>query len=191
MEKPKPIDLQQMREAMLSFLQQHWKIFLLEGLIFVILGTLAVIAPHVSTIGITLFLGWLLLLGGIVQLVRSVGLMTMPGFGLWFFIGAAQTAVGYYLIKNPTQGSLTLTLIITVFFVIEGISKVSLALMMRPLAHWGSMFFTGITAICFAFAVWLGWPETGYWVLGLFLGVNMMLLGWVLIRISLHHKTTS
>ncbi len=189
METPDPINLEQVRQAMLDFLQRHWKIFLLEGMVFVVLGTLAVIAPYVSTIGLTLVLGWLLLLGGIWQIVRSVGFISMPGFSLWFFIGVVQTVVGYFLINNPTQGGLTLTLLITVFFAIEGAGKVSLALMMRPLAHWGSMFFSGLTAMCFAFAVWLGWPQTGYWVLGLFLGVNMMLLGWVLIRISLHHKT--
>lgn len=191
MNDPTSIDPQQIRQAILDFLKKHWKIFLLEGMLFVILGTLAVIVPHISTIGITLFLGWLLLLGGIIQIVRAVSLISMPGFSLWFFIGIVQTIVGYFLVTEPTQGSLTLTLLLTVFFAIEGVSKIALAVMMRPLAHWGSMLFTGITALCLAIVVWLGWPDTGFWVLGLLLGVNMILLGWVLIRLSLHHKTVS
>nr|WP_305909863.1 hypothetical protein [Methylomarinum sp. Ch1-1]MDP4522801.1 hypothetical protein [Methylomarinum sp. Ch1-1] len=62
--------------------------------------------------------------------------------------------------------------------------------MMRPLAHWGSMLFSGITALVLAIVVWAGWPSTGLWVLGLLLGINMIFLGWTLVRISLHHKTS-
>lgn len=163
----------------------------MEGLLFVILGIMAVSAPHVSTIGITLFLGWLLLLGGVVQIIRATRFISMPGFSLWFLIGALQAVVGYFLITEPLHGSLTLTLLFTLFFAIEGLIKMFIAMMMRPLPHWVSMFFTGITALCLAIAVWLGWPDTGYWVLGLLLGINMIALGWVLIKISLHHKTTS
>nr|WP_305909864.1 DUF308 domain-containing protein [Methylomarinum sp. Ch1-1]MDP4522802.1 DUF308 domain-containing protein [Methylomarinum sp. Ch1-1] len=115
MTKMTEIDLQQLQQAMLSYLQKHWKIFFAEGVFFVILGTLAVIVPHVFTIGITIFLGWLLLLAGIVQLIRAVRFITMPGFSLWFLTGLLQTVVGYFLVMEPAQGSLTLTLLLTVF----------------------------------------------------------------------------
>lgn len=191
MTKRPPLDAQQIRLAIVDFLQKHWKIFFTEGLLFVVLGTLAVAAPHVSTIGITIFLGWLLLLGGVIQIIRATRFITMPGFSLWFFIGMLQSVVGYFLVTEPLHGSLTLTMLLTVFFAIEGLIKMFIAMMMRPLAHWGSMFFTGITALCLSIVVWMGWPDTGYWVLGLLVGINMILLGWVLIKISLHHKTTT
>ena len=183
------IDLQQIQQSMLSFLQKHWKLFLAEGIFFVILGTLAIIAPHVFTIGITLFLGWLLLAGGIVQIICAVSIFNMPGFSLWLFTGVLQAIIGYFLVTEPAHGSLSLTLLLTVFFALEGIVKIYLALMMRPLAHWGRMLFTGITALALAIAVWAGWPATGLWVLGLLLGINMILLGWAFIKISLHHRT--
>ncbi len=183
------IDLQQMQQIIVEYLQKHWKLFFAEGVFFVILGTLAIIVPHVFTLGIILFLGWLLLLGGIFQIIRAVSIINMPGFSLWFALGLLQTVIGYFLVTEPAQGSLTITLLLTVFFAIEGLAKIYFALMMRPLSQWGWVFFSGITALFLALVVWVGWPQTGLWVLGLLLGINMVFLGWSLIQISLHHKT--
>ncbi|MCK5190343.1 MAG: DUF308 domain-containing protein [Methylococcales bacterium] len=183
------IDLQQMQQIIVEYLQKHWKLFFAEGVFFVILGTLAIIVPHVFTLGIILFLGWLLLLGGIFQIIRAVSIINMPGFSLWFALGLLQTVIGYFLVTEPAQGSLTITLLLTVFFAIEGLAKIYFALMMRPLSQWGWVFFSGFTALFLAIVVWMGWPQTGLWVLGLLLGVNMIFLGWSLIKISLHHKT--
>ena len=183
------IDLEQIQQSMLIYLKKHWKIFFAEGIFFVFLGTLAIIVPHVFTMGITLFLGWLLLLGGIAQIIRAVSILNMPGFSLWFFIGLLQAAIGYFLVSEPAQGSLTLTMLITLFFAMEGIAKIYFAFMMRPLAHWGWVLFSGLTALILAVVVWAGWPGTGSWVLGLLLGINMVFLGWSLIKISLHNKT--
>ncbi len=116
MEKDNPIDFQELQLSILDYLQKHWKIFFWEGVFFVILGTLAIVAPHVFTMGITIFLGWLLLIGGILQVVRAASIYNMPGFGLWFFMGILQAVIGYFFLKEPGQGSLTLTLVVTVFF---------------------------------------------------------------------------
>jgi uncharacterized membrane protein HdeD (DUF308 family) len=182
-------DLQQMQKTIEEYLQKHWKLFFAEGVLFVILGTLAIIVPHVFTLAFTIFLGWLLLLGGFFQIIRAVSIINMPGFSLWFAIGLLQTVIGYFLVTEPAQGSLTITLLLTVFFAIEGLIKIYFALMMRPLSKWGWVFFSGVTALCLAIVVWVGWPQTGLWVLGLLLGINMVFLGWSLIQISLHHKT--
>ncbi len=105
------IDLQQMQQSMLVYLQRHWRVFLAEGIFFVILGTLAVIVPQFFSLGITLFLGWLLLLAGIVQIIRAVSIFNMPGFSLWFFSGLLQTLLGYFFVTEPAQGSQSLTLL--------------------------------------------------------------------------------
>jgi len=61
-------------------------------------------------------------------------------------------------------------------------------LMMRPLANWGFILFSGVTALVFALIIWISWSESAHWLLGLFLGINMVFLGWSLVKISLHHK---
>jgi uncharacterized membrane protein HdeD (DUF308 family) len=172
----------------LSYLQQHWKWFAAEGLFFIILGTTAIIVPNVFTLGITLFLGWLLLVSGIFQTVRVISIRNMPGFGLWLFSGILQIIFGYFLVADPMEGRMTLTLLLSVFFSMDGLAKVSLAVMLRPLARWGWMVFSGITSLLLAMIVWAGWPETALWVPGLLLGINLIFTGWTLLYISLHHK---
>ncbi|MDF1582732.1 MAG: HdeD family acid-resistance protein, partial [Methyloprofundus sp.] len=116
-------------------------------------------------------------------------LINMPGFGLWFFIGMLQSIIGYMLVIDPFKGAMTLTMLLTIFFAIEGLAKISLALIMRPLARWGWVCFSGFTALSLAIIVWVGWPGTALWVLSVLLGINMIFLGWSLLSVSLHHKT--
>jgi uncharacterized membrane protein HdeD (DUF308 family) len=174
---------------MLIYLQQHWKWFIAEGLFFIIMGTAAIIVPNVFTLGITLFLGWLLLVCGIIQTVRVISISNMPGSRLWLFSGILQVVIGYFLVADPMEGRITITLLLSLFFAMDGLAKISLAFLMRPLARWGWMIFSGITSLFLAIIVWAGWPENALWVPGLLLGINLVFAGWSLLYISLHHKS--
>ncbi|QWF69759.1 HdeD family acid-resistance protein [Methylomonas paludis] len=180
----RPLQLQ-----VLSYLQQHWKWFAAEGLFLITMGTTAIIVPSVFTLGITLFLGWLLLVCGVFQTVRVISISNMPGFGLWLFSGVLQIIIGYFLVADPTEGRMTLTLLLSIFFAMDGLAKVSLAVMLRPLARWGWTIFSGLTSLFLAIIVWAGWPGTAVWIPGLLLGINLIFAGWSLLYISLHHKS--
>ncbi|BCG63519.1 MAG: hypothetical protein methR_P1238 [Methyloprofundus sp.] len=182
------VEMHEIQKKMQAYLQQHWKFFTAEGVFFIVLGSIAIIVPQVFTVGIALFLGWLLLVGGGFQIIRALSMINMPGFSLWFFLGVLQVVIGYFLVADTTKGVMTLTMLLTVFFAMEGLVKIYLAFMMRPLARWGWVFFSGFTSLLLAIIVWVGWPGTASWVLGLLLGVNMIFLGWSLLNISLHHK---
>jgi uncharacterized membrane protein HdeD (DUF308 family) len=184
-------EIRQLQLQVLSYMQQHWKWFAAEGLFFIIMGTTAILVPNVFTLGITLFLGWLLLVCGIVQTVRAISISSMPGFGLWLFSGILQIIFGYFLVADPTEGRMTLTLLLTLFFVMDGLIKISLAVLLRPLARWGWMIFSGLSSLCLAIIiiVWAGWPGAALWVPGLLLGINLIFAGWSILYISLHHKS--
>jgi len=182
------IEMQHMQQQMQNYLQTHWQLFLAEGIFFIILGLCAIVIPQVFTVATVIFLGWILLFGGIVQVGRSFMFSSMPGFGWWLFMGILQIIVGYLFITRPVAGAVTLTMLLTVFFALEGIAKISIALMMRPLANWGLILFSGLTALIFALVILISWSESAQWLLGLFLGINMLFLGWSMVKISLHHK---
>lgn len=181
-------ELQQMQNKMREYFQIHWKIFLAEGIFLIVLGTLAILIPQFFTDLIVVVLGWILLFSGIQLIIRSLFIARMPGFGLWLFIGILQVVIGYLFLANPLGGVLTLTMLMSLFFAIEGVAKISFALMMRPMAHWGFVLFSGIAPLVLALIIWSGWPQTADWLLGLFLGINMLFAGWSLVKISLHHK---
>jgi uncharacterized membrane protein HdeD (DUF308 family) len=183
------VEIQHMQQQMQNYLKMHWRLFLAEGILFILLGLCAIVIPQLFTVAVVVFLGWLLLFGGVVHVGRAVMTVNMPGFGWWLFIGILQVVVGYLFIAKPMAGALTLTMLLTLFFAMEGVAKISLALMMRPLTNWGFMLFSGATALLFAIIIWLSWSESVQWLLGLFLGINMLFMGGTLVKISLHHKS--
>ena len=181
-------EIEHMQQKMLAYLQKHWRIFLIEGLVFILLGLSAIVIPQLFTIAIVIFLGWIIVLGGFIQVSRPLSFPDIPGFGLWLGLGILQIIVGYLLIADPVSGVLTLTMMMTLFFAFEGIIKIYLALMMRPLPHWNFVLFSGVTALIFAIIILAFWSETAHWLLGLFLGINMILLGVSMVKMSLRYK---
>jgi uncharacterized membrane protein HdeD (DUF308 family) len=181
-------DIQHLQQQIRDNLQKHWPLFLAEGIIFMLLGLAAIAIPHLFSVAIILFLGWILLFAGLVHIIRAIRFSAMPGFGLWLFIGALQLILGYWFLARPISGMLTVTMVMTLFFAFEGFAKIAFAFMMRPIPNWGFMLFSGSTALLFALVIWMGWPETAEWILGLMLGINMILLGWSMVNISLQHK---
>ena len=182
------IEIKQMQQKMQDYFQTHWKLFLAEGIFLIILGLIAILVPHFFTVAIVVSLGWILLFGGTFLITRALLFFRMPGFGLWLFMGILQFVIGYLFLAQPLEGILTLTMLMTLFFALEGVAKISFAFMMRPLAHWGFVLFSGLTALILALVVWMGWPGTAEWLLGLFFGINMFFGGWSLVNISLRYK---
>ena len=181
-------EITHLQQRMRIYFQKHWKLFLAEGILFILLGLCAVAIPQFFTAAIVIFLGWIILFGGAAHIGRALMFSDMPGFGSWLFMGLLQVILGFIFITQPAAGVLTLTLLLALFFGFEGIAKIYLALMMRPLANWSLILFSGITALVFALIISVSWSETSQWLLGLFLGINMIFMGWSLVRISLHHK---
>jgi uncharacterized membrane protein HdeD (DUF308 family) len=182
------IEMQLIQQQMQNYFQKHWKLFLAEGILFIILGLCAVVVPQLFSVAVVIFLGWLILFGGVIHISRALMFSGMPGFGSWLFMGILQAVVGYLFIAQPAAGVFTLTILVTLFFALEGMAKISLAFMMRPLPNWGLILFSGITALVFAFIIAISWSESSQWLLGLFFGINMIFLGATLVKISLHHK---
>lgn len=183
-------ELAHMQQKMLVYLQAHWRLLLTEGIIFILLGVSAVVIPQFFSVVIVLFLGWIIVLAGAIQVSRAIFLRDMPGFGLWLSLGTLQVVVGYLLIADPIAGVFTITMMMTLFFAFEGATKMYWAYKLRPLPHWDYVFFSGVTALIFALIILMFWSETAYWMLGLLVGINMIVMGWSMVKMGLHHKVS-
>lgn len=181
-------ELKDAQHQIREYMQVHWRLFLFEGIFFILLGFCAIIVPQIFSVIIVIFLGWLIVIGGVIHVCRALLFPGIPWFGLWLGLGLLQLAVGFLLIAAPIAGVLTLTLLMALFFALEGAIKIYLALMMRPLQHWHFVLFSGVTALLFALIILVFWSETAHWLLGLFLGINMIMLGGAMVKVSMRHK---
>jgi uncharacterized membrane protein HdeD (DUF308 family) len=183
-------EIQQVRERVSGAVSRHWKMFLFEGIVLLILGTLAVLAPVIASVAATVFFGWLLLVSGVVGLIATLRARGAPGFG-WSLVSALLGIVaGGLLLFYPLQGTLSLTAILIAFLVVEGVVSIMYALEHRSAlsGRWGWMLASGILDVALGIFLFLGLPGTALWALGLLIGINMLFGGWALVFMALHAR---
>lgn len=165
-------------------LRKQWGWFLLLGILLIILGLISITAATVVTeISVILF-GALLLGGGIVQIAYAFWMHQWGGFFLSLLAGILYTITGFLLLAHPTAGALSLTLLLAAFYMVGGIFRLVSAAMMH-FEHWGWAFFSGLIKLCLGLLILLGWPATGLWVFGLFIGIDLLFFGWFWVLIAL------
>jgi uncharacterized membrane protein HdeD (DUF308 family) len=165
----------------------HWGLFLFEGVVLMILGAAAIIVPGIATLAFTLVIGWVFLVSGGVGLVTTFWMRNVPGFW-WALISAGiSIAAGIVLIRWPINGTVSLTLVLIAFFVVEGIATIMYALNHRAQLsnRWGWMLMSGIVDLILAGIIFAGLPESATWALGLLVGINMLFGGTAMIGMAL------
>ena len=155
----------------------HWKWLIVEGIIFIVFGCFAIMLPQIATLGIEIIVGWLFLISGMFQLLRIFRSRGASGMAWTLLSGILSVVIGIILLANPMQGILTLTVVLSIFFVIEGITEIALGRKMKPLRGSGWLVFSGLLAIGMAVLIWIGWPGTAAWIIGLLVGINMLFFG--------------
>ena len=180
------------RPDLADAMRKHWKALMIEGILLVILGVLAIALPLLASIAVTLFLGWMFLISGVAGLVLTFWARQMPGF--WWSILSAlfSIAAGVLLVGWPGQGVVSLTLVLGVFFVMEGVASIMYALEHRRelSGRWGWMVAAGILDIVISGMIITGLPGTATWAIGLLVGINLVFGGSTLMGMAAAARNT-
>jgi uncharacterized membrane protein HdeD (DUF308 family) len=171
---------QAMREAMRQTVKRHSLWYLVQSGLMILAGILALAYPAVSSVAVIFFLGWLLIISGVLQGISLIGARDVPHFWLQLVSVVLFIIVGLLFLRNPGESLLTLTLLLIVLFVIEGISKMIFSLTIRPFPNWGWVLASGIVAILLAFYLWASIPVTAIWLIGVLLGIELICEGLAL-----------
>jgi uncharacterized membrane protein HdeD (DUF308 family) len=187
-----PRDITKLQSEMSAAVREHWKAFLIEGILLVILGLAAMIVPPLASLAVTIFLGWMFLISGIAGLALTFWARGMPGFW-WSLISAVLgIAAGIILLAKPVQGTLTLTIVVGAYFLAEGIATIMYALdHKRELSErWSWLLVAGIMDLLIAAVIITGLPDSGLWAIGLLVGINLLFGGATLIGMALAARKT-
>ena len=182
-----PQDITKLQSEMSAAVRAHWKAFLIEGILLVVLGLAAIIVPPLASLAVTLFLGWMFLVSGVAGLALTFWARQMPGFW-WSLISAAlAVGAGIVLLAKPVQGTLTLTIVVGAYFLAEGVATIMYALEHRRelSQRWSWMLIAGLLDILIAGMIITGLPGSAEWAVGLLVGINLLFGGASLIGVAL------
>jgi uncharacterized membrane protein HdeD (DUF308 family) len=165
-----------MSEAMRQSVRRNAVLFLLQGVLLIAAGALALIYPLFSTLAIALFLGWILIFAGIAEAVTLIGGTRVPHFWLQLISAVLSVLVGFLIVRNPALGIGGLVLLMIVYFLIGGLAKIVFSLWIRPLENWGWVLLSGIVGVLIG-AWLLANPAMSLLFLGIFIGINLIAEG--------------
>ena len=176
-----------MESAIKKTLGEHWRLFLIEGIVLLVLGAGAIIVPQIASLAVAAFLGWLFLIGGIVGLVVTIMSRGAPGFW-WSLLSSLVTIVaGAVLLGWPVASVVSLTLVLTAFLIADGALMVLFGLAhRRQLSEsWGWFIVNGLLDWLLAILIILALPGAAEWVLGLIVGIDLIFGGASLVTMAL------
>jgi uncharacterized membrane protein HdeD (DUF308 family) len=179
--------LVEMQRTIGDTLRAHWRLYVFQGVLMIVLGVLAVAAPAFATLTVDIYVGWLFLISGVLGLIAMFSARNVPGF-LWTLVTALLSIVlGGVLLWKPVEGALSLTIVLTAFFIVEGVFQAAAALIYRDAipSTWGWLLASGLADLALAAIIVAGWPGTAAWVLGLLVGVNLLTTGWAVVMVAL------
>jgi uncharacterized membrane protein HdeD (DUF308 family) len=184
-------EAREIRSAISAAMHRHWGLFLLEGIVLIVLGSLAVLVPAVASVAATIVFGWILLLSGVTGLITTLRARKAPGFGWALLSAIIAIAAGVVLLAMPVQGTLSLTAVLIAFLFVEGVASILYAFEHRKglTGRWSWMLASGIIDVLLALILMAGLPGTAVWALGLLIGINMIFGGWALVWMALHARS--
>lgn len=164
--------------------RENWGWFMGLGILLIVLGLGAISSAYYVTLFSVFFLGFLLIAGGAVQIVHAFMARKWNGFFLSLGLGILYVVTGILCVAKPAVAAISLTLWIAAFFFIAGLFKMIIAATTR-FDHWGWVFFNGLITFILGIMIFSDWPVSGLWVIGLFIGIDLLLAGWSFVLLAI------
>ncbi|MVT64930.1 HdeD family acid-resistance protein [Bradyrhizobium pachyrhizi] len=174
----------------MSEARAKWGWFVALGILFACLGFGAVSDLLLATVATIFYIGALITVAGVFQIIHALGVKSWRGFLLWGLGGLFYAAAGTTIILDPAIASLALTLVLAVFTVASGFMRLLLSFKARRDRSWGWLFASGLLTAIAGLAFLLGWPLNSLWLLGLLLSIDLIFQGCTLIGLGLQLRNT-
>jgi uncharacterized membrane protein HdeD (DUF308 family) len=174
-----------MAEAILGGIKRAsgWSMAL--GVLMMVLGIIAMLAPWEFGIVIALIIGWMAIFNGVAQIIYAVRTHSGGRTILEVILGLIYIVAGIYLLLHPVPGLLVITIFLASLLIVYGIFALALAFHMRPLPGWGWVLFDAIVTILLGILIWAHWPMNSEWVVGTLFGISIFVSGVTRLMMSL------
>lgn len=167
----------------LQSINKHWGMYVTLGILLIVLGFIAMAYAFAFSVASVMVVGTMILGGGILHAIHAFGARAWSGFLLSLLVSILYIACGVLMLTNPALSAITLTLFIAGFLIVAGIFRVVSAVALQ-FPSWGWVVVNGIIAFILGLMLWRQWPVSGLWVIGTFVGIEMIVSGWSTIMLA-------
>lgn len=179
-----------LRQAMRETVKRYSFWYLIQGVLLVVAGVLALVYPLIASVAIIYLLAWILIISGVLQGIGLIGARHVPHFWLQAISAVLAILIGLLLLRSPDSGLLVITVLLIVFFMVEGIAKIIFALTIKPFPNWGWVLGAGIVSVLLALILWANMPLSADWLLGVLLGIQLICEGAALTYLAWKVRTS-
>ena len=173
----------------LQHLRESWLMVLILGICLVLVGTAAMICSFIATLATAIFFGTLLFVGGVMQLVNAVTCRNWRGFMVYLIAGILFSVVGLVMMNHPLTAAAGLTLMLAVSFMVGGTIRI-VGAAVEHFHGWPWVMINGFITLFLGIFIWRHFPESAFWIIGLFVGIDLIFSGWSWIMLAIGIRST-
>jgi uncharacterized membrane protein HdeD (DUF308 family) len=172
-------------------LARSWKGLMAVGVLAIFVGCIAILVPAVASVGTAIFIGWILLIAGAFLIAAAFSAHSIGTLLLRMLWAVLTVVVGLWLIVEPHNGTLTLTLVLGIYFLFMGLTRITVAFMARGQQNAGLVGLSGVAGLLIGILVLAEFPSSADWAIGLLVGIDLIFAGWTLTSAALVGKDLS
>jgi uncharacterized membrane protein HdeD (DUF308 family) len=172
-------------------LRRGWKMLMAVGVLAILVGCVAILVPAVASVATAVFIGWILVVAGAFLIAGAFAAHTIGSLVLRLLWALLTVVVGLWLIVEPDNGTLTLTLVLGLYFLFMGITRIAVAFAARGQQGAGLVGLSGVAGLLIGILVLAKFPSSADWAIGLLVGIDLIFAGWTLVSVALLGKDLS
>ena len=172
-------------------LARSWKALLAVGVLAIFVGCIAILVPAVASVGTAIFVGWVLMIVGAFLVAGALTAHTIGTVALRLLWALLTLLVGLWLVVEPDNGTLTLTLVLGIYFLFMGLTRIAVAFVARGQQGAGLAGLSGFASLLIGILILVKFPSSADWAIGLLVGIDLIIAGWTLLGIALVGKDLS
>ncbi|HEX8051039.1 MAG TPA: HdeD family acid-resistance protein [Solirubrobacterales bacterium] len=166
-------------------LRKSWRTLMLVGVLAIFVGSIAILVPAVAAVGTAIFIGWVLLVVGGILVAAAFSAHSVGTVAVRLAWALLTVLVGVWLIAEPHNGTLTLTLVLGIYFLFMGLTRIVIAFVSRGRPNAGLLGLSGVTGLLIGILILAEFPSSADWAIGLLVGIDLIFAGWTLTSVAL------
>jgi uncharacterized membrane protein HdeD (DUF308 family) len=175
----------QMDQEVREGLRRSWKALMTVGVLAIIIGCVAIVVPAAAAVGTAIFIGWILVIAGAFLIAGAFMAHSIGSVVLRLIWALLTVVVGLWLIVEPHNGTLTLTLVLGIYFLFMGLTRIAVAFAGRGQQGAGLVGLSGVAGLLIGILVLAKFPSSADWAIGLLVGIDLIFAGWALTSVAL------